>query len=168
MNCKNGAIQLIDSIINTIEAIDVEQYNMPLAVYNGSTFGKHFRHIYDFFQCLVLQSGNPSVDYCERCRDENIEESKSHAVSSFIALKAEMALLDESKEIIVHADFEIEEGIRPRVKTSIGREVMYAYDHAVHHLAIIKIGLKEVAPQTVIDQNMGVAASTIRHQFAND
>ena len=163
MNCKDGAITLIDTIISTVYLIDQELYNQPLEVYNGSTLGKHFRHIHDFFHCLIHQCDAPKVDYCKRCRDATIEERKDACIAAFEALKYDMSALNESKMIIVKADFEIGAGVRPEVRTSVGREIMYAYDHAVHHLAIIKIGLNEHCPQIVIDQDLGVAASTIRY-----
>ncbi len=168
MNCKKGALQLIDSIISTMELIGDDLYDTPLELYNGSTFGKHFRHIYDFFNCLVEQSDGSCIDYCDRHRDSEIESSKSYAINCFKQLTIRIHDLSEESEMMVQADFEISSGLRPIVKTSVGREIMYAYDHAVHHLAIIKIGLKEKCPHALIDNNLGVAASTIRHQYAHD
>lgn len=167
MNCKKGAVQLISQIIATIKIMDQTDYDRPMDIYNGSTMGKHFRHIYDFFNCLVVQSDQAVIDYCLRARDEGIESNRDFAIELFEALKLNLAKLDETKEIIVKADFEIEDKIRPQVNTTIGREVMYAYDHAVHHLAIVKIGLNLIRPDLQINQDLGVAASTIRHQHAH-
>jgi hypothetical protein len=167
MNCKKGAVQLLHQIIQLIELIDSKDYNRPLDIYNSSTMGKHFRHIYDFFNCLVSQSESYEVDYCMRDRNENIEENKEYSIAAFEALKHQLFHLNEEDEIMVHADFEMEGGIRPIVKTSIGREIMYAYDHAVHHLAIVKIGLKSIRPDIQINENIGIAASTLRHQHAH-
>ena len=167
MNCKKGAISLIDTIVDTISAIDTDQYNQPLEIYNGSTFGKHFRHIHDFFHCLVHQCPDKEIDYCHRCREERIEKEKPYSIEAFRALQKDLEGLDENQIISVKADFEVRAGQRPVVKTSIGREIMYAYDHAVHHLAIVKIGLNAHCPKVHLDQNIGVAASTIRHQSAH-
>lgn len=49
------------------------------------------------------------------------------------------------------------------IESTIGREVMYAFDHAVHHMAIIKIGLIENFPDKTIDVNLGIAPSTVRN-----
>ncbi len=164
MNCKTGAVRLIDQIISTIELIDSQDYDRELELYNGSTLGKHFRHIYDFFNCLLQQCECQLVDYCQRDRDAQIESDMDYAKRSFESLKDGLQNIDEDQVITVKADFELEPGVRPVVQTSIGREVMYAYDHAVHHLAIVKIGLRDLYPDKPFDQNMGVAASTIRHQ----
>ncbi len=164
MTCKSGALTLIDTIIETIYAIDETLFYQPLAIYNGSSFGKHFRHIHDFFHCIVVQADEPNIDYCHRHRDSNLEGSKAISIDSFNNLKRELINLNESQLLSVKADFTLDNGLRPMVKTSIGREIMYAYDHAVHHLAIIKIGLNEHCPDLEINQDLGVAASTIRHQ----
>ena len=164
MTCKNGAISLIDTIIDTISSIDDRLFYQSLDIYNGSSFGKHFRHIHDFFHCIIEQVNNPQLDYCDRCRDSHIENDKLNSIASFEALKRDISILNEEQIMTVKADFELENGERPEVKTSIGREIMYAYDHAVHHLAIVKIGLNKHCPELDINQNLGVAASTIRHQ----
>lgn len=165
MNCKEGAIQLIDQIIEIIEVVPTSAYSKSLDVFGGSTFGKHFRHIYDFFDCLIEQCGCSKVDYALRMRNESIETSPKVAIEHFNQIKGTMNGLCEEESLEVYADFAMVNGERPKVKTSIGREIMYAYDHAVHHLAIIKIGLRTEFPDVAINDNIGVAASTIEHQL---
>ena len=41
---------------------------------------------------------------------------------------------------------------------------MFAYDHALHHLAIIKMGLLSAFPQIKVDENMGVSPATLKNQ----
>jgi hypothetical protein len=68
----------------------------------------------------------------------------------------------------VVADFSTnKDSFRPQVDSSVGRELMYAFDHAIHHIAIIKIGIKAAFPQIQIPQEIGVAPSTIRYHSHN-
>ena len=157
---------MINQILTILDVIQDEEYERPLEMYNGSSIGKHFRHIYDFFNCIVVQTTS-ELDYCLRPRDSKIESNRAHARVCFEQLIQTLTDLDEERDIVVHADFEIEKGIRPSVRTTIGRELMYAYDHAVHHLAIVKIGLKSINPAINISSDLGVAASTLRHQHAH-
>ena len=166
MNCKEGVQELIDQIVDTIQIIPPADFGKPMEIFNGSTLGKHFRHIHDFFSCLVEQCHQESLDYAHRLRDPDLESQKDVALSAFRALKPRLAELDEDRSISVYADFQLEEGKRPRVNTTFGRELMYGYDHAVHHLAIVKIGLKSLDPTLPIHDELGVAASTIKHQHA--
>lgn len=168
MKCSTGAVQLIDQIIATIGLIKESDFSRPLDIYNGSTLGKHFRHIYDFFYCIAAHQDKNTVDYAMRDRDPNLECDKYCAIEKFQNLKDEMLRVDETVRISVYADFEMDSGDRPKVSSTLGREIMYAYDHAVHHLAIVKIGIKSIDPSISIHNELGVAASTIRHQHTSD
>ena len=165
MNCKEGVIQLLDQITNIIQVIPDQDYPQQMEIFNNSTLGKHFRHIYDFFNCLINQCNCDEVDYAKRQRDAMIESDPSYAISHFEGLKEDISNLNEDLDIEVYTDFELPDGQRPKVRSTIGRELMYAYDHAVHHLAIVKIGLKIVHPDLPLSKDVGVAASTIKHQY---
>ncbi|MBK7410731.1 MAG: hypothetical protein IPJ40_23365 [Saprospirales bacterium] len=65
-----------------------------------------------------------------------------------------MKALDENAALPVQADFiPEEEAPRPTVQSSVGRELMYAFDHAVHHLAIVKMGLRQAQPDLPCRKN---------------
>lgn len=164
MKCKEAAAELIDQIIDTIKVLDPGEYSRALNVYNGSSLGKHFRHIFDFFSLLCTQNQSGCVDYCRRQRDHRIETEQEYAIEQFDHLKQELAKLKESDIVTVYADFELKDGSRTKVASSIGREIMYGYDHAVHHLAIIKIGIQAMKPDIKLNKQLGVAASTIRYE----
>ena len=166
MKCKQEALHLIDEIIETLDVIPAEAYTSSIDLFEGITIGRHFRHVYDFFNCLMTQCEHDHVDYAQRERDIVIETNKDVATKHFSNLKAGISKLEEDKVLNVYADFAVEDGTRPTVKTTIGRELMYAYDHAVHHLAIIKIGLHSIDPTLPIKKGLGVAASTTFHQYA--
>ena len=50
------------------------------------------------------------------------------------------------------------------ILTTFERELMYNIEHTIHHLAIIKIAIRLVAPHIRLPDNFGVAASTIKHR----
>lgn len=166
MKCKEGALQLIDEIIEALNVIPQDIYVGSIDLFDGVTIGRHFRHIYDFFNCLTTQCEHDQVDYAQRERDTVIETNKEISIEHFSNLKLSVQDLEESKVLSVYADFKSDDGSRPEVKTTVGRELMYVYDHAIHHLAIIKIGLQSVDPTLPIKKNLGVAASTTFHQYA--
>jgi hypothetical protein len=51
--------------------------------------------------------------------------------------------------------------------TNYFRELTYNIEHAVHHMAIIKIGIREVANYVTLPADFGIAASTIRYKEAS-
>lgn len=165
MNCSESSRMIIAQIKGVLEQLTDADYSKPLDVFNGSTLGQHFRHILDFYNCVVKASKEGRLDYCYRDRDKGIEEFTNHALKGFQTLANELKSLEDDMPLEIVTDFHVDNEVeRAKVKSSVGRELMYAYDHAVHHLAIIKIGIKTNCPYVVIDRNIGVAPSTIKYQ----
>jgi hypothetical protein len=52
------------------------------------------------------------------------------------------------------------------ISTNYFRELTYNIEHAIHHMAIMKIGVREIAPYIPLDENFGVAVSTVRYRGA--
>ena len=163
MSCAKNSQLVFDQISSILAQITDEDYQMPLELLGGSTMGKHFRHILDFYKCIVVSDSVDQLDYSTRDRSPTIENSTEHARASYLRLHKEIDQLDENHQLTVISDFHNNDDThRPHVQSTIGRELMYAYDHAIHHLAIIKIGIKAVFPYIAIDQSLGIAPSTIK------
>ncbi len=165
MDCRTGTKNIIRQIKDLLELLDKDQYAKPLPIYNGSSIGQHFRHIFDFYQCLALDVSNGSIDYARRERDPYIEQDPQYAKAAFTKLEQTLVYFNEEAIIDVLADFSADRSVtRPMVKSSVGRELMFAHDHAVHHMAIIKIGFQIAFPALNFPINAGVAPSTIKHR----
>jgi hypothetical protein len=170
MTGKQGIENIVQQIKDILTQIEAELYRSPLELYNGSSIGQHFRHIYDFFQCLSKGVHAEVVDYAQRDRDLEIEQNPLFALAAFEQKMTYLLTLEEQMPIRVRADLSpTSDAFRPEYPSSIGREITFVHDHAVHHLAMIKIGLQSEAPQLLRDKNFGVAPSTIkfRQQEAN-
>lgn len=165
MNCIEGNKQMIGQITDLLNSIDNQTYTKPLDIFNGSSIGQHFRHILDFYLCLIKGIESGIIDYAHRDRNPVMESDTEHAKAIFTHIIDSIEKLSEDKPIQVWGDFSnysFEES--PLLGSSIGRELMFAHDHAVHHLAIIKIGIEAAAPELNIDKNLGVAPSTVKHR----
>lgn len=147
-----------------LEKIETEAYAKPLGLFNGSTIGQHFRHIFDFYGCLIRGVQEQRIDYARRERDTLVESDPMYAASLSEELSGAIQHMDEQEGIEVVADFSSDlNEERPVVQSTVGRELMYAYDHAVHHLAMIKMGLKVTSPAIDVADSLGVAPSTLKH-----
>ena len=165
MDCKEGTVYITRQITRLLEQIDPQAYAMPLNVFNGSTLGQHFRHIFDFYDCLLRGASEGGVDYASRQRNEMMETNPRFAEMAFQEMEQACHGLQESQPVGVLADFSFQlDDQRPVVGSTVGRELMFAYDHAVHHLALIKIGLKEALPEVEVDGQLGIAPSTLKHR----
>jgi hypothetical protein len=164
MNCKQGTEIIIGQLTDLLQRLGEETYSRPLALFNGSSIGQHFRHIIDFYGCLANNAEAGRLDYAHRQRDTRVETEPTYAAIMLQQFHKKLKDMDEAITVEVVADFSSDlNETRPVVTSCIGREMMYAYDHAVHHLAIIKMGLKSTVPDFQIDKNIGVAPSTVKH-----
>ncbi len=165
MDFKQGSTQMIHQITGLLGNISSEQYSKKLDIFKGSTLGQHFRHILDFYLVLLKHHSSGLVDYTLRERDLELETNPQYAMTTFEKVLSEVELLDEQTPLKVKADLlYVSEGERPLIPTSIGRELMYAYEHAVHHLAIIRIGIENAFPELEIAKEVGIAPATIKYR----
>lgn len=164
MNCKQGTDIILQQMVELLEKLGDEAYSQPLPLFNGSSIGQHFRHIVDFYGCLVRGAADGRIDYANRERDTRVETETAYAAWTLEGFSEQVNGLSELEMVEIVADFssELNES-RPVVQSTIGRELMYAYDHAVHHLAMIKMGLKVAVPAVEVDPSLGVAPSTLKH-----
>lgn len=164
MDCKEGTMLMSDQMIDLLKQLDNEVYAKPLAIFNQSSIGQHFRHIIDFYNCLLNGCGCHVVDYCDRERNPLIEKDSLTAISVIKDINLRVQNIDEERRIVVKSDFSTnKDEERTSIESSLGRELMYAFDHALHHLALIKIGLHVHFPEIKVDENLGVAPSTIKY-----
>ncbi len=164
MDSKQGTRDILNQILGLLEQIRDEDYHRPLELFNGSTVGQHIRHIFDFYHCLLQGHSRGTVDYARRHRDPAIETQTAAARQAFHTILNDLESLSESSTLSVVADYSPEDwDERPVVQSSVGRELMYAYDHAVHHLAMVKMGLKQAFPYVRIPETVGVAPSTLKY-----
>ena len=161
MTCKEGTLLMTSQIISILDHIDDGAYKQSLPIFSGSTLGHHFRHIIDFYTCLIRGVKKGLVDYS--CRDRNtvLQTQTIAAQTALKMLLVQLDRLEESESIAVKAD--LSNNIHPIVQSSVGRELMFAYDHALHHLAIIKMGLISAFPNIPLPEQLGVSPSTLKH-----
>ena len=160
MQADTALLSLVQQINHVISQLDTAQYHRPLPEFNGSSLGQHFRHILEFFQCLEdgVQSG--TVDYAARNRNPVYETNPEIASAAFEAFNHALPNFDLTLPVQVRAEFGSDN--RPCYESTVGRELLFVYDHAIHHLAIIKIGLICHYPEISVDKDLGVSPSTVK------
>ncbi|MEM9824603.1 MAG: hypothetical protein AAF985_26180, partial [Bacteroidota bacterium] len=160
MNSKDGTLQMNGKILRLLYQIDDKTYQTALPVFSGSSLGSHFRHILNFYDCLLNGIKEGIVDYSCRERSVKIETKTLEAQKAFIRINETIVDLDDDMPITVRADFSGHR--RPLVTSSVGRELMFVFDHAIHHLAIIKMGIISHFPEIELDEELGLAPSTLK------
>jgi len=147
-----------------ISSIDETDFIKPLNILNNSTIGQHIRHIIEFY--VEFDSGYSTgiVSYDNRQRNLDFETNQALVLSKIDSIFSDFSIYDIDKSIIVKSNHGTDDSDFSESKSSVRRELVYALDHTVHHLAIIKIAMQVEFKHIPLEQNMGVAPSTIRNQ----
>lgn len=143
-----------------LNIISPTAYHHPIELLSGATIGQHTRHFIEFYQCLLQQLPKGLVNYDLRQRDLLIETAPEHACAVLDDVAQAIGGLDLEQSIELEAQMD---GM-VKVKSNVGRELLYNLEHCIHHLAIIKIGLKVLVPDLVLPKDFGVASSTTQYR----
>jgi hypothetical protein len=153
-------VHVIHQIERLLEALEPAEYSRPLTEFDGSSLGQHFRHILEFCQCLEKGAQQGIVDYAGRDRNMRFEQDPLATMAAFESFTCMLGTLSSDQPLDVKAEFFGTE--RPLYKSSLCRELMFVYDHAIHHLAMIKIGCRCHFPHINTDPNLGISPSTLK------
>ncbi len=163
MNLDRVACSVLMDTVFFLERLDREPYGRKLDVFSGSSIGQHTRHLVEFFQCLLVQAEAGIIDYDARERNHQIETDPVYAAKVIRDLLPRLNEVAEAKALTLKVDYLHEEGSKAELPTTFARELIYNIEHAIHHLALIKIGLKVTSPTLVLPESFGVAPSTLAY-----
>lgn len=153
--------------VKLLNGLSGDQYIETVPSAFHSCIGNHYRHSLEHFEAILPGDRPGWVDYDARKRDARVETDIS------AALARTEQLLERAAEL--QAD-SLEDGVRvrcgvgpdeesPVVGSTLGREIMYAVIHAVHHYAIIRMMCNQLGVEQ--PEGFGVAPSTLRYQTGN-
>jgi uncharacterized damage-inducible protein DinB len=164
MKLITACTEILEQLTALLGEIDEADYCKPSPSLSGSTVGQHLRHTLEFFICLEQGFKNGIINYDKRSHDKVIEQNKNLAVESIQRIKNFVTAIDLERNLRLEVNYNIEQDETEVLETTAKRELVYNIEHAVHHMALMKIGIREVASYVDLKKEFGVAASTIRYQ----
>ena len=150
-------LNLLTELLHTINN---DQYTKKLSYLGDASIGGHTRHIIELLKCVVSGYVLGSVDYNNRIRNLSIELDKSTACDEIELLLGSIIQEDKKMELLTEEDHGMSSS---KVITSYFREIVYNTEHTIHHLALIKVGLREMKLE-IVDESFGMAYSTIKYK----
>ena len=168
MLITSNVLQL-EEIRTLLGKVPKEVYLMKRDVLSGASIGQHVRHLLEFYVTLEQGLKANVVFYDARARDLNIETDVSYAIQVVDKAIAFMSssFFDRNafkRNITLRASYGVDVSVDIDIDTTVERELAYCLDHAIHHLAIIKISLIESRIDLKMESNLGVASSTLRYR----
>jgi len=161
MQLYNAIRASFQQLTNVLDQLTAEQYKTPSTNLSGSSIGQHMRHVIELFQCLLAGYDAGSVCYDDRKRDVRIETDPLFARSLLQQIGTSIEQPDKVIALVGVYDETASEQMR--VATNYQRELLYNLEHTVHHMALIRVGLKELNAEPAAE-HFGIASSTIRHR----
>lgn len=164
MQLSTACIAILDQLSDVVRQIDQQDYSRPSPSLGQSTVGQHLRHTLEFFLCLESGFEAGIVNYDKRSHDKLMESDKFIALSTLGRVADFISTHQKDQLLLLEVGYESNDERVVTIQTNYYRELTYNIEHAVHHMAIMKIGLREVAPGVRIPAEFGIAASTIRYR----
>jgi uncharacterized damage-inducible protein DinB len=164
MNLNQACGNILHQLYLLIDQISEEDFVKPVDTLSNSTIGQHVRHTVEFFLCLEKGFNNGVINYDKRAHDKLIESNKPAAAAAIQRIAAFISSQADNKPLQLEVGYDLSTDQSVSVHSNYWRELVYNIEHAVHHMAIIKIGIREAAPYVQLPFDFGVAASTIRYQ----
>lgn len=148
--------QQLQLLSNLLQLLNTQQYNQKIAYLGNASIGGHTRHIIELLKCVLNGYNTATIDYINRERNLLLENDKHFALQQLDLITKEIFQPDKQMHVVTECD------VVSIVSTSFYREVVYNAEHTVHHLALIKVALREMNLNITSD-DFGMAASTTKY-----
>lgn len=161
----NAHIIVLDSLKNLLKNLTNESFSKKNDLLFGASIGEHFRHIIEFYLCVMNQDTQEVINYDLRKRDRILETKVTEGILVIDRILTKLGKLKEQDNIPIKIETCLDENQSNQgVSSSLFRELMYCMDHCIHHQSLIKIGLLEQKLSHMVDANFGVAFSTQQYR----
>jgi uncharacterized damage-inducible protein DinB len=161
MNLSEACSNILSQLSDLVDQIQERDFIKPVETLSHSTIGQHLRHTLEFFMCFEQGFDKGLINYDKRAHDKIIESDKFLALAAIGRITDFVNHLNE-KPLKLEVGYDLDRETFLTIDTTATRELVYNIEHAVHHMAIIKIGIKEIASYVKLAPEFGIAASTIR------
>lgn len=148
-----------------LATLSAESYVRRLPAAFDGTIGGHIRHCLDHFSSLLRGLDSDRVDYDHRGRDPRIENDPAFALDTLRRLRAELERMEPgmlARPVFACCEVSYDPGDSPMTRSSLGRELVYAVAHGIHHYAIISVMARLMGAE--LPPHFGVAPSTVAHR----
>lgn len=157
MDASFAGITLLRQLDELLQQFADEDYCRPLTVLSGATMGQHCRHVIECFEELERGYDLGVVNYDGRLRDRRVETDVRYARRRIADVQNSLDRPDVPLVLCVLLGDDTEVSL----SSSYYRELYHNLDHAIHHLALMRVGMAAF-PTIELPESFGVAWSTLK------
>jgi len=157
----NGCTEVLEQSEAFLQSSTHESYTNIAKPYFISSCGEHMRHLLDHFSAIKTDVNSGVIDYDARQRGSDIESSIQCAQNKVNEIKRWLSSLDiESLDNALHIQTEVSVSEKhiTRTHSCLGRELVFAAAHAIHHYSMMSIAMQ--MQDLKADKNFGIAPAT--------
>jgi len=163
MQIVNASKEICSQLFQLCNELENKEYTHCSSLLLGGSIGKHMRHIIEFYDILREGSEIGEINYDTRSRSRQIENETEAAKLRLTSILTWLEGLKENKNLSLCFSFDQEKDDVKQVESNLMRELAYNMEHAIHHMALVRIALDQQFSHVKIDSNFGLAYSTIRY-----
>jgi uncharacterized damage-inducible protein DinB len=163
MQIINASKEICKQLFHLCDKLDDKEYVYCSSLLLGSSIGKHMRHIIEFYDALREGAEIGELNYDSRVRSNSLETESNTAKLRLTSILSWLEELSVNKNLSLYFNFDKEHDNKEQVKSNLMRELAYNMEHAIHHMALIRIALNQQFPHINVDPDFGLAYSTIRY-----
>ncbi|HEA28982.1 MAG TPA: DinB family protein [Leeuwenhoekiella sp.] len=145
----------LNQLSELLTQLSPAQYQEALPVLSGASIGGHYRHVIELFLSLLKSYDDGKVNYESRPRDNRIATNRDFAQEQLNFIKQHME--QANKDLFLIQEIQGEQII---IASNFFRELLYNWEHTIHHEALIKIGVEQFETIDIVT-HFGIAPSTL-------
>lgn len=161
MTIQKSVNTILEQLEKSVAGLSNEQYTVKIETLLGASIGEHVRHVIELFVCLQEGYASGVVNYENRKRDIAIQTSRVVAIGLMKSINH--SLFSDNKVILLQVGYSENSNELLTIPTNYYREIAYNIEHAIHHMALIRIGINLVSDNKVPD-GYGIAPSTLKYR----
>jgi hypothetical protein len=161
MPLQNASKEVLGQLLDLCRRLSPSEYARPLPVLSGYSVGTHVRHVLEFYD-LLLNHGAGPLSYDHRKHDRQLETCPAGTARKLETLLAGLDALPPDGPLVLETRLSPGNDAPVRVPSSYPRELLYNLEHAIHHMALIRIAVNSLYPALSLPESFGVAYATGR------
>ena len=121
MNLIEATLSKLSNIQFYLQDLPIAQYREPLEILSFASIGEHTRHIIEFYQCLLNQSKNGTVNYDLRNRKRQLQEDPRAAGDALRDIMDQLPNSNVDQRLKLQISYDLDQAVNTIVDTSLER-----------------------------------------------